>query len=213
MLSSQESNMDIWGHFRTITEHKIMVMKHCFKIGLYRQGLMHDLSKYTPWEFIPGCMYYQGFRSPNNAEREDKGYSAAWLHHKGRNKHHYEYWIDYSLGPIKGMAGMKMPNNYVAEMMMDRIAASKIYEGERYDQHQPLAYYEKGKESYMIHLETRALLEFLLHMLDRKGEAYTFAYIRKYIVGKAEYPRIPERFLESARRQDPAFSAAPPVRN
>ena len=110
--------MKAWKHFCTITEHKIMVMRHCFKIGLYRQGLLHDMSKYTPTEFIPGCKYYQGYRSPNNAEREEKGYSAAWLHHKGRNKHHYEYWIDYSLGPVKGMTGMKMPNRYVAEMMM-----------------------------------------------------------------------------------------------
>lgn len=108
--------MKAWKHFCTITEHKIMVMRHCFKIGLYRQGLLHDMSKYTPTEFIPGCKYYQGYRSPNNAEREEKGYSAAWLHHKGRNKHHYEYWIDYSLGPVKGMTGMKMPNRYVAEM-------------------------------------------------------------------------------------------------
>ena len=91
------------------------------------------------------------------------------------------------------MAGMKMPNRYVAEMMMDRIAASKIYEGKKYDQHQPLAYYEKGKDSYMIHDETRALLEYLLHMLDEQGEEATFAYIRKEIVGKKEYPKLPPR--------------------
>ena len=88
---------------------------------------------------------------------------------------------------------MKMPNRYVAEMMMDRIAASKIYEGSKYDQHQPLAYYEKGKDGYMIHDETRALLEYLLHMLDEQGEDATFAYIRKEIVGKKEYPVLPER--------------------
>ena len=33
----------------------------------------------------------------NNAEREDTGVSTAWLHHKGRNKHHYEHWVDYSI--------------------------------------------------------------------------------------------------------------------
>ena len=84
-------------HLRTINHHKLLVMKGCFKVGLYRQGLMHDLSKYTPSEFLVGCKYYQGNRSPNNAEREATGVSSAWLHHKGRNKHHYEYWIDYSL--------------------------------------------------------------------------------------------------------------------
>ena len=182
--------MKAWKHFRTITEHKWLVMRHCFKIGLYWQGLTHDLSKYMPSEFLAGCKYYQGYRSPNNAEREDKGYSAAWLHHKGRNKHHYEYWIDYDLGLVPGMTGMKMPNKYVAEMMMDRVAASKIYQGKNYTQHQPLAYYEQGKDSYMIHAETRALLEYLLHLLDEQGEEAMFAFIRREIVGKKEYPDI-----------------------
>ena len=71
------------GHFTTITRHKILVMKECFKIGLYKQGLTHDLSKYSPTEFLVGCKYYQGNRSPNNAEREETGVSKAWLHHKG----------------------------------------------------------------------------------------------------------------------------------
>ena len=166
-------------------------MKHCFQIGLYRQGILHDLSKYTPSEFLPGCRYYQGYRSPNNAEREAKGCSMAWLHHKGRNKHHYEYWIDYSLDKTKGLTGMKMPPCYVAEMMMDRIAASKIYQGKKYNRHHPLAYYEQGTDACMIHPETRALLEYLLHLLDERGEKAAFAYIRRNLVGKKEYPRIP----------------------
>lgn len=83
-----------WNHFQTITEHKCLVMKECFKVGLYKQGLLHDLSKYTPEEFRTGVLYFQGNRSPNAAEKEKMGYSGAWLHHKGRNKHHYEYWID-----------------------------------------------------------------------------------------------------------------------
>ena len=76
---------NLWGHFRTITTHKLRVMKYCFKVGLYKQGLLHDLSKYAPVEFIPGIRYYQGTRSPNEMERLEKGYSAAWLHHKPRN--------------------------------------------------------------------------------------------------------------------------------
>ena len=182
--------INIWRHFHTITEHKIMVARHCFKVGMYWQGLTHDLSKYSPSEFWQGGKYYQGYRSPNNAEREDKGYSAAWLHHKGRNKHHYEYWIDYSTGPVKGMTGMKMPLKYVNEMIMDRIAASKVYEGTAYTQHSPLKYYEMGKDGYMIHPETRALLEYILKMLDKKGEEKTFAYMRKYMVGRKNYPKI-----------------------
>ena len=112
-------------HLQTINHHKYLVMKECFEVGLYKQGLLHDMSKYSPTEFLVGCRYYQGNRSPNNAEREATGYSWAWLHHKGRNKHHYEYWIDYSVIPGEGMVGLKMPLRYVVEMFMDRIAASQ----------------------------------------------------------------------------------------
>ena len=118
--------MNIKGHFETITRHKLLVMKYCFECGLYRQGLTHDLSKYSPTEFIPGCIYYQGDHSPNEAERAARGYSSAWLHHKGRNKHHLEYWIDYTTNK-SGLGGMKMPLRYVCEMVCDRVAASQIY--------------------------------------------------------------------------------------
>ena len=83
-------------HFRTITRHRHKVIANCARAGILRQGLIHDLSKYSPTEFIPGAKYFQGTRSPNEKERELYGYSQAWLHHKGRNRHHYEYWNDYN---------------------------------------------------------------------------------------------------------------------
>ena len=178
--------MKAWQHFRTINHHKYLVMKQCFKVGLYKQGLLHDLSKYSPTEFLVGCRYYQGTRSPNNAEREATGYSQAWLHHKGRNKHHYEYWLDYSVKPDEGIVGQKMPVKYVVEMFMDRIAASKTYQGDAYADTHPLEYYERGaaKLGNMIHPETAALLHRLLVMLAEEGEEKTFAYIRKVILKK-----------------------------
>lgn len=175
--------MKIWKHFKTITYHKILVAKGCFKVGLYKQGLLHDMSKYSPVEFFVGARYYQGDRSPNNAEREDIGYSSSWLHHKGRNKHHYEYWIDYSLSSIDGgMAPAPMPKKYVVEMLMDRIAASKVYQKEKYTDTSPLAYYMLGKDCAPIHEETKALLEKLLNMLAEKGEKETFRYIREEVL-------------------------------
>ena len=65
--------MKAWKHFCTITHHKKLVMQYCFRVGLYKQGLLHDLSKYSFTEFRVGCKYYQGTRSPNNAERETIG--------------------------------------------------------------------------------------------------------------------------------------------
>lgn len=135
--------------------------------------------------------------SPNNAERLDKGYSSAWLHHKGRNKHHLEYWIDYA-APKKGekenerkpMTGMKMPINYVCEMFIDRVAASKNYQKEKYTDESALKYYERSVDHYIVHEDTKALLEYLLVMLSLKGEKYTYAYIRKRVLkGKVPYEK------------------------
>lgn len=94
------------GHLKTINKHRHAVIRNCFRAGIPLQGLRHDLSKYAPVEFLNGAKYYDGSRSPNELERNDKGYSEAWLHHKGRNKHHFEYWTDYNLArkcvmPIK----------------------------------------------------------------------------------------------------------------
>lgn len=171
-------------HFCTITKHKILVMKECFRVGLYRQGLLHDMSKYGWTEFRIGCRYYQGSRSPNNAEREEKGYSSAWLHHKGRNRHHYEYWIDYGLNGENRMIGMKMPVNYVVEMFLDRIAACKVYKGREYTDKAPLEYYLGGKGAYLMHPETEALLERLLRLLAKEGEEKTYRYIRTKVLRK-----------------------------
>ena len=179
-----------WEHWKTITHHKNMVRAGCFKVGLYRQGIMHDWSKYTPTEFLVGCKYYQGNMSPNNAERADKGYSTAWLHHKGRNKHHLEYWIDYSASDKGhgGMTGMKMPLKYVVEMFIDRISASKNYQKENYTDRSALTYYEKGKGHYMMHKDTEAMLVYLLTMLAVKGEKETFRFVKNEgLKGKVPY--------------------------
>mgnify|MGYP003264615900 FL=1 len=174
-------------HLCTVHHHRALVRKYCFKLGLYRQGLMHDLSKYSPTEFFVGAKYYQGYRSPNTAERLDRGYSSAWLHHKGRNKHHLEYWIDYSLQKDGyPLTGMEMPVKYVAEMLCDRIAACRVYQGEAYTDASAWQYYENGLRvnTMIMHPKTGELLETMLHMLAEKGEEETFAYIRREVLGK-----------------------------
>ncbi len=173
-------------HFITITKHRMLVCEGCFKIGLYYQGLTHDLSKYSPSEFLVGVKYYQGTRSPNNAEREDIGYSSAWLHHKGRNKHHYEYWIDYNTrGEIAGedvLIPVEMPDRYLAEMIMDRIAASKVYKGKDYTDSAALEYFLGGIEMVPMHPNTKKSLYRYLRILAKYGEEKTFKLIRQELV-------------------------------
>ncbi len=175
-----------FGHLKTITYHKYLVAKGCFCVGLYRQGILHDLSKYSPSEFWIGVKYFQGNRSPNNAERECKGYSSAWLHHKGRNKHHYEYWVDYSSQSGEELfVPVPMPEKYIAEMIMDRIAASKVYQGKNYTNDAPLKYYLLGKDRIPIHPQTAETLEKMLRMLADKGEKETFQCIRRELLHKS----------------------------
>ena len=173
--------MNFFGHLSTINHHKWLVMQHCFKVGLYRQGLLHDLSKYSPVEFLAGVKYYQGFESPNNAERRAIGYSRAWLHHKGRNKHHFEYWIDVSKNKEEGLVGNKMPLRYVAEMVCDRIAACEVYRGKDYTSAAPWEYYERTRKYITIHPRTRALLEKVLIILRDQGEEAAYAYLRRLL--------------------------------
>lgn len=184
-------------HFKTITKHKLLVMKYCFKLGLYKQGLLHDNSKYSPVEFFTSVKYYQGTRSPIDAEKEQKGYSLVWQHHKGHNPHHWEYWID-NIGPrdtiivLDGKAhfghvskpiALEIPLNYVLEMICDWISAGKTYLGKNWTQHEPYRYYMKEKDNRLINKDTQVILETILKLIDTKGIDETF-YILKHKYGK-----------------------------
>lgn len=173
-------------HFTTITKHRHAVIRHCAKAGILGQGLLHDLSKYSPIEFWNGARYYQGTRSPNAKEREVNGYSAAWLHHQGRNRHHFEYWHDFNV-ESRRVEPVKMPLKYVAEMFCDRIAASKIYKGKEYKDTNPLDYFNNGNARLSMHPETADFLEKLLIMLAKEGEDKTFSHLKKYIKNNKDY--------------------------
>lgn len=175
-----------WGHFRTITRHRNTVIKHCWKAGIFWQGLGHDLSKYSPTEFLPGVKFYTGKRSPTDWERETYGYSRAWIHHKGRNRHHYEYWTDFCRATGRNEP-VKMPFNWVVEMLCDRVAASKIYRGDEYTQDYPLKYFRGSEAPNNMHPETRDFVDRMLVMLSREGEDKMFACLRKMVREKQGY--------------------------
>ena len=179
--------MGVWQHFKTVHHHRALVRKGCFRVGLYWQGLTHDLSKYSPTEFLWGAHYYQGTRSPNAAEREEKGYSEAWMHHKGRNRHHYEYWTDMS-PTTRRYEPVDMPRRYLVEMVMDRRAACMTYQGKNYHPGSELEYLEKSRERLLMHPETLRRLEFLLTMLRDRGEEETFRYIKENVLKDKPFP-------------------------
>ena len=173
-----------FGHLNTVNKHRFLVFKYSVKAGIPFRGLVHDLSKYSLLEFLEGVKYYNGNFSPISTCKKVNGYSKAWLHHKGRNKHHYEYWIDYSTRLPGGMQPVPMPDKYIAEMLMDRIAACKIYNGKAYTDRSPLQYYESGKDPAPLHAYTKEVLEKLLKMLAEKGEKETFQYVKTELLSK-----------------------------
>ena len=171
--------MRIIRHFITITRHRLLVCRYCFKAGLIWQGLTHDLSKYSPSEFLAGARFYQGNMSPQVKERLVLGYSAAWLHHKGRNKHHFEYWRDVDRTGVN--APVKMPAKYFGEMICDRVAASRIYLGKNYTNRSALEYFERRTDVGYMHPETAEKLRYFLALIAEKGERAAFAELKSYI--------------------------------
>ena len=164
------------GHLTTINKHKLLVMKLCFKMGLYSQGLKHDLSKYSPVEFLNGVKYYQGYRSPINAEITDNGYSDAWLHHKGRNKHHWQYWITVKKGQL---TTLEMPLKYIKEMTCDRIAACMVYQKDKYTDASALEFLENSREKELMPEHTYMKLKSYLTLVKDLGIDKAFEIIKK----------------------------------
>ena len=139
--------MKLLKHIKLVMKHKWVVFKLCCKVGIPWRGFMHDWSKFSPTEFFESVKYYNGNRSPISLCKADKGYSKAWLHHKGRNKHHPEYWVDTSL-PEKAVI---LPYKYAAEMICDKLAAGIVYSGKKWQWDTQLKYYMRERELCIIH--------------------------------------------------------------
>jgi hypothetical protein len=150
-----------WKHFKTIIRHKWFVFVECCKMGIPWQGIVHDLSKFSLAEFLPSAKYFQGNRSPIEAEKIEKEYSYAWLHHKGVNRHHWQWYIDNDgvdeNGIIKWYPA-PMPDKYIKEMYCDMVGAGKAYGGAI-----PIKdYYLSKRHEWLLHPETKIKFERML---------------------------------------------------
>ena len=153
-------------HFKLISHHKWIVFKLCCKIGQPWRGLVHDLSKYSPTEFGESIQYYVGTHSPIIEAKKEKGYSKAWLHHKGRNKHHVEYWIDRQAPDATPI----MPYSYAAEMICDKLAAGIIYMGKEWTKEAELAYWEeKEKDKLEMNPKIRDFITAIMSEVAQNG--------------------------------------------
>ena len=154
-------------HLKTVSKHKYYVFKCMNQCGHPLQGFLHDWSKFSPTEFGESIKFFQnGKRSPIDAAKEAQGYSLAWFHHRGRNKHHSQYWVDISFGEVKPC---KMPWKYLLELICDGVAAGKVYQGQSWNQHAPLEHYHKRDSLSFYHPDNRKALEECYKYIDKNG--------------------------------------------
>lgn len=171
-------------HFNLITKHRWIVFKLCVKAGIPFRGLLHDLSKYSPTEFIESVKFYVGDHSPITEAKKANGYSKAWLHHKGRNKHHYEYWYDYATiepTPI-------IPYKYFVEMVCDMLGSGMTYQGKKWTNKYELDYWMRNREKAKINPKLDFLLTKVFMDISEKGykEVLKSKYLHKVYI---EYTR------------------------
>ncbi len=157
--------INIFKHLKLIIKHKWVVFKLCCKIGIPWRGVVHDLSKFSIEEFWESAKYFDGHKSPIMNCKKEKGYSKAWLHHKGRNKHHPEYWIDMSL-PEKTVI---MPYKYAAEMICDKIAAGIVYRGKEFSNDWQINYYMKEREFMFVNPHVDKFMIAVFTQLSKEG--------------------------------------------
>lgn len=155
----------IFKHLHLVNRHRFKVFCLCVRAGEFWRGITHDLSKYSFEEFFESVKYYEGSYSPIRNCKIEKGYSKAWLHHIGRNKHHYEYWYDYNAdipSPI-------MPYKYFVEMVCDCLAAGMIYQGKNWNDEYQLGYWLNVREKARIHPKMDKLLTKVYTDVAKKG--------------------------------------------
>lgn len=163
-------------HFVVVTKHKWYVMKACFKTGQYWHGLSHDLSKYSTAEFVQSAKYFQGDKSPREVQQANGEYSLAWMNHKAKNKHHWQYWLDNKGSNI---APIPMPGKYIAQMMCDWIGAGKAYNKNKWTIETPNAWWQSNKEKMLLHDSTKELVSFVMMYIDEADLYKRIRFIRR----------------------------------
>lgn len=164
-------------HLHLVNKHRFYVCRNCFIAGQYKRGLLHDLSKYSPTEFLESVKYYQGDRSPIDACKEINGWSKAWMHHKGRNRHHWEYWIDNINNGYP--EAILMPYEFAVEMLCDYIGAGQAYEGKNWTPGRQYMWWIRKRHNVLMHPVIKDFITTVLgEMAAEQGELSYTIYLK-----------------------------------
>ena len=163
-------------HFNKICKHKFYVLQYCIKLKIPIRGITHDLSKFSLTEFWENVRYYQEDHSPIVECKKEKGYSRAWLHHKGRNTHHYEYYLDYGFPHI-------MPFKDSIEMLCDYIGAAKAYMGNNFSYQKEWEWFQnkyKNKDFLLMHKVNLDFISLCLYHMKQTNKFISYDFAKSY---------------------------------
>jgi hypothetical protein len=147
-----------------VLRHKWYVFLECCKVGMVWQGIVHDLSKLLPSEFVPYANHFFGENRNVNRGRDktgyykptdtgDKDFDFAWLLHQKRNRHHWQWWVLPEDGG--GVKVLNMFLEYRKEMLCDWRGAGRA-QGNRTA---PVVWYQHDKDKMQLHKDTRRWVE------------------------------------------------------
>lgn len=152
----------------TILKYATYVFRHqwyvriaCFRCGLWKRGLLHDWSKWTPAEFFPYARFFgrtnprtkSGYYKPTDTG--DPAFERAWLHHAHNNDHHWQHW---AIVTEDGFKCYPMPYDAIKEMICDWWGAGRAQKSEL----TVLEWYNINSKKMRFHTKTRQMLEWLL---------------------------------------------------
>lgn len=170
---------------KTVIIHKHYVFIGCCKLGIPWQGIIHDISKFTPIE-LSTSKYWTGKASPIPEEKARKGYSLGWTHHKNHNKHHWEYWTDFrQRTPIC----VPMPPKYLLEAFADWYGASRGYNKGKFDINIFKSFVIREFETKkMFFPKTKEIVESVIYKVNSEEEY--FELVKKKIKGYKKWYKV-----------------------
>jgi hypothetical protein len=118
--------------------------------------LIHGSEIYIPTYSDAACTCYFHVR---HSLRSNVCYSVAWLNHKAKNKHHWQYWTDFENGKI---IAVPMPQKYIEEMFCDMIGASRAYTKGAFEKDEPLKYFLSHSADWIMDATSKDSLQVLL---------------------------------------------------
>ena len=141
-------------YLKYVLVHKWWVMVECFKVGLFWRGIVHDMSKFLPSEFIPYARFFHGKKVRSKTgyykptDTGDLAFDMAWFRHQKRNDHHWQWWVLPE--DERGVKLLPMSEEARLEMLCDWRGA-----GRAQGTPDTLAWYRANGHKLQLHEETR----------------------------------------------------------